>query len=61
MKRKICKNCKLFYDGTNCPVCKSDQVANSWKGRLHILNAKDSEIAKKIGIKNDGEYAIKLG
>ncbi|MBI4144303.1 DNA-directed RNA polymerase subunit E'' [Candidatus Woesearchaeota archaeon] len=61
MKRKVCKSCKIFYEEEHCPVCKTDQQANSWKGRIHILNAKESDIAKKIRITKDGEYAIKIG
>jgi RNA polymerase subunit RPABC4/transcription elongation factor Spt4 len=61
MKRKICKQCKLFYTEAQCPNCKSEQLANGFKGRLHILDSKNSHIAKELEINHDGEYAIKLG
>ncbi|MBN1156245.1 DNA-directed RNA polymerase subunit E'' [Candidatus Woesearchaeota archaeon] len=60
MKKKVCKSCKLFYDGSECPNCKSSTVATSWQGRLAILDKDKSEIAKKIGIQKEGEYAIKV-
>jgi DNA-directed RNA polymerase subunit E" len=59
MKKKVCKKCKLFVEGTTCPVCKSNQFSTNWQGRLHILDSNKSNIAKKIGIEVKGEYAIK--
>jgi len=60
MKKKICKSCKLFVEGPECPVCKGTQFLANWKGRIAVLDAGKSEIAKKIGIKVKGEYAIKV-
>jgi DNA-directed RNA polymerase subunit E" len=59
-KKKVCKNCRYFYEGTECPLCKSTVTAATWQGRLHILDANKSEIAKKINIAVKGEYAIKI-
>jgi len=58
--KKICKNCKIFYEGVNCPLCKGNETAVGWQGRVNILDANKSEIAKKIGIKVKGEYALKV-
>lgn len=60
MKKKVCKKCKYFYEGTTCPACKGNQTAQSWQGRLNVLDANKSEIAKKVGITVKGEYAIKV-
>ncbi|MBW3002550.1 DNA-directed RNA polymerase, subunit E'' [Candidatus Woesearchaeota archaeon] len=60
MKKKACKNCKIFVEGDECPVCKGTQFVTNWKGRLYIIDANKSEIAKKIGAKVKGEYAIKV-
>ena len=60
MKKKACKNCKMFVEGDECPSCKTAQFATNWKGRLYIIDANKSEIAKKIGIEVKGEYAIKV-
>jgi len=59
-KKKACKSCKYFYDGDTCPVCKTSQTVTNWKGRIHIISADQSDIAKKIGSDTDGEYAIKV-
>jgi len=60
MKKQACKFCKLFYEGHECPACRSTQAVTNWKGRLEILDEKKSEIAQKIGVKRPGEYAIKV-
>ena len=60
MKKKVCKRCKMFVEGNECPVCKTSQFSTSWQGRLNIIDAEKSVIAGKIGIKSKGEYAIKV-
>ncbi len=60
MAKKICKNCKMFVKGDVCPQCKKNQFTTTFKGRVIILNAEKSVIAKKIGAEMAGEYAIKV-
>ena len=65
MKKKICKRCKSIVDGNKCndPACQglqSGQAALIYKGKISIVDASKSEIAKKIGIKYAGDYAIKV-
>ncbi|MFH1275715.1 MAG: transcription elongation factor subunit Spt4 [Candidatus Woesearchaeota archaeon] len=59
-KKKACKKCKIFVEGPQCPVCKSDVFSNSWQGRLFVQDVQNSMIAEKILIKVKGEYAIKV-
>lgn len=58
-KKKVCKKCKMFVEGNECPNCHSNQFTNNWQGRINILDEEKSEIGKKIGAKQKGEYAIK--
>jgi len=60
MKRKVCKKCKMFVEGNSCLACKENQFSNNWQGRLAVIDANKSLIAKKIGITVKGEYAIKV-
>ena len=60
MKKKACRTCQIFYDGAACPVCKRSQSSTNWQGRVYVIDAENSEIAKKIGIKVKGEYALKV-
>lgn len=59
-KDKVCRACKVFVDGTVCPLCKNSVFANSYQGRLNILDANKSLIAKQINITEKGRYAIKV-
>ena len=59
-KKKVCKNCRYFYEGNECPVCKSNQTASTWQGRIHIADTNKSKISEKLEIKVKGEYAIKI-
>ena len=43
-----------------CPACGSNQFANSFQGRLNIIDPAKSEIGKKVGIEKEGEYAIRI-
>lgn len=58
--KKVCKKCKIFVQGPSCPICKGNQFSDNWKGRVVILDAERSELAKNIGIDVKGEYAIKV-
>ena len=58
--KKVCKKCKIFVTGPKCPLCNNNQFSENWKGRVFILDAEKSEIAKKINITAKGEYTIKV-
>ena len=60
MAKKVCKNCLIFVDGNTCPICKGNQFTDSWKGKLYVFNAEKSMVAKKSGIKQKGEYTIRI-
>jgi DNA-directed RNA polymerase subunit E" len=59
MKKKVCRNCKMFVDGNECPNCHGQNFSTNWQGRVHVLDPQKSEVAQKIGITLKGEYAIK--
>jgi len=58
-KKKACKKCRTFVRGNECPTCKSTDLTTNWKGRVIIFNPEHSDIAKKMDIKEKGEYAIR--
>ena len=60
MKKKVCKKCKIFVDGNECPLCKGNQFSTNWQGRLNIIDPEKSVIAAKISHSAKGEYAIKV-
>lgn len=58
--RKVCKKCKRFVEGPTCPICKGNQFTDTWKGRIFVIDAENSEVAKKMNLNEKGEYAIKI-
>jgi len=58
MKKKVCKRCRIFVDGPECPACKTAAFSTNWQGRITILDVNKSEIAKKIG-KNKKSKSVK--
>lgn len=60
MTKKVCRNCRIFVQGDECPLCHKKEFTESWRGKIIILDANESEIAKKLNIKSKGEYAIKI-
>ena len=59
--QKACKNCKSIFEGNKCSRCGSNEISDSFKGRVIIIKPEESEIAKNLKIKEKGVYAIKLG
>ncbi|MBD3318793.1 DNA-directed RNA polymerase subunit E'' [Candidatus Woesearchaeota archaeon] len=60
MKKLACKLCKILVTGDTCPLCKGAQFVPNWKGRIIVLNHKESRVADKMGLEADGEFAIKV-
>ena len=59
--QKACKKCKSLVEGSKCPKCGSEEIAENSKGIVKVLNAEQSEVANNLKIKDKGSYAIKLG
>ncbi len=60
---KACIKCKFLVppDTEKCPNCGSESFSFDWSGMVIIVDAEKSEIAKMLGIKQPGRYAIKIG
>jgi DNA-directed RNA polymerase, subunit E'''' len=43
-----------------CPNCKGKDFSDEWSGIFILFKPEESEIAKLIGIKTPGMYAIKV-
>jgi len=57
---KACKKCKFVFEGTKCPKCGSEEITDSFKGKIVVLKPEESEIAKNVKIKDKGRFAIKV-
>lgn len=60
--QRACKQCReIFESSGKCPSCGSDNISDSFKGKMNILNHEKSEIAKNVKITKNGVFAIKTG
>jgi len=59
VKQKACKICNRIYEGDKCTGCDSKESTDSFKGKIYVLNPEKSEFAKKLNIKEKGNFAIK--
>lgn len=60
MSEKACKQCnRIVEDSSECPVCKNNDLSDSWSGLVVIYDPEGSEIAEKLGIETPGRYAIR--
>jgi len=61
MAELACRNCRLVIaQGNVCPLCGSSNLTGKWTGHAVILNVEKSEVAKKLGIKVNGTYALSI-
>ncbi|MET1124603.1 MAG: transcription elongation factor subunit Spt4 [Archaeoglobaceae archaeon] len=61
MAELACRRCKFInIDTVVCKNCGSDELTKEWYGYLVVLDPERSEIAKKMGIKTPGKYALRV-
>ncbi len=60
MSDKACKNCRFISNGPVCPNCKSTNLSEDWSGLVVIMDPSNSEVAKRMGIKAAGRYALRV-
>lgn len=59
---QACRNCHkvLEADKMVCPECQGNALTPEWFGYLVIIDAKRSDVAKKMNIDFNGRYALKV-
>ena len=58
---KACRDCHgIIERGKSVCNCGSNSLSDDWSGYVIIVDAKGSEIAKKLEIKKAGRYALKV-
>ena len=58
-REKACRVCKRITQKSVCDNCGSSNLATSYIGLIIILDPERSEIAKELGFRKSGSYAIK--
>jgi len=58
---RACKKCKRIFEPSVmiCPYC-GVKTTEFFSGFVGVVNAKDSAIAKTLGIEENGAYALKV-
>ncbi|MFW6195726.1 MAG: transcription elongation factor subunit Spt4 [Thermoplasmatota archaeon] len=56
---KACKKCNHLTEENECPLC-GGEVSREWQGYLVIIDHEHSQLAKKMGIKTNGKFALKV-
>ncbi len=58
---KACKNCRYIIEqGNVCPACQSTDFSDKFNSQIIIFDAEKSEIARKLGAKIAGKYAVRI-
>ncbi|MGC8622381.1 MAG: transcription elongation factor subunit Spt4 [Candidatus Micrarchaeia archaeon] len=61
MEEKVCRNCRIIISkSNNCPICGSTDLTTKWSGYVFMSNVEKSDIAKKLGIKLNGTFALNI-
>ena len=55
-----CKECHLILEEATCPRCPDSDVSREWQGFVEVLNPEKSELAKEMGIRTPGRYALRV-
>ncbi|MEF8835612.1 MAG: transcription elongation factor subunit Spt4 [Candidatus Thermoplasmatota archaeon] len=58
-KKKACKDCNYLTEENECPLC-GGEVSREWQGYLVIVDHEHSMLAKKMGIRANGKFALKV-
>ncbi len=62
MAELACRRCKFINTDTDvCKNCGSTDLTKEWYGYIIIIDPDKSEIAKKLGIRAPGKYALRVG
>jgi DNA-directed RNA polymerase subunit E" len=60
MSEKACTTCRHLTRENTCPKCKTATMSDDYGGLVIVLDPENSAIAKAMGIKDKGRYAIKV-
>ena len=59
-KERACRNCRRIVTGNVCDNCGSTNLTHNYQGLVIVIEPERSEIAKMLGVKKPGYYAIKV-
>ena len=60
VRELACRKCKFVTVGKVCPICKSSDLSTDWSSSVLVVDPTNSLVAKSLGIKEKGKYALKV-
>lgn len=58
---KACKKCRfIFEEGESCPLCNAEEVSEKFNSQIIVFEVEKSELAKRVGAKVPGRYAVRI-
>jgi DNA-directed RNA polymerase subunit E" len=60
VSERACANCHFITKENVCPRCKSTSFSDDYSGIVIMFDPQTSAIAKAMGIKEKGRYALKV-
>ena len=61
MAEYACRTDRLIIaQGNTCPLCGQQNLTTKWNGQVVVLNVEKSDVARKLGIKVNGVYALNI-
>lgn len=60
MSDKACKNCRMISAGPVCPNCKQTNLSEDYTGLVVVIDPTNSEVARLMGIKVAGRFAVRV-
>ncbi|MCD6235429.1 MAG: DNA-directed RNA polymerase, subunit E'' [Thaumarchaeota archaeon] len=59
-RERACRNCKMMTTKSKCENCGSTNLTANFSGLIVIIDPERSEIAKELGFKKKGSYAVRV-
>ncbi|UCH56935.1 MAG: DNA-directed RNA polymerase subunit E'' [Candidatus Bathyarchaeota archaeon] len=57
---RACRNCKIVIKEAACPICKGTDLSDDYSGLLVVIDPEGSQLAQKMNITKEGQYALKI-
>ena len=61
MKERACRKCRRLTVESFCPNDHSTSLSERWSGLVVVLDPERSSVARTLGVKNAGRYALRVG
>ncbi|MGD2142659.1 MAG: transcription elongation factor subunit Spt4 [Candidatus Bathyarchaeota archaeon] len=57
---RACRICKIITEEPACPLCRGTDLSDDYSGLLVVLDPNGSQLAQKMEITEEGQYALRI-